>query len=503
MDLARSLRGRDRLVCGAAGALLLASSVLGQAPPAYKDGPAIPDLPPARHVRAAIDAVNSDDPAKIAAFCREHMTEEMVGMAPEAEHVAVFRGVFAEPGGLDYHGVRTYAPPRPDTDMVVIVRKRLTEEWRAIVLSVVVAEPYRIAGMNFAGARTPSDVAPEPARSEAEAIKELERHVDRLAGADRFWGAVLVAKGDTVLLEKAWGFADRGFDARNTPETLFNLGSMNKMITAVCIAQLVEKGTLSFDDPVGKWLGSDWVSPETGEKVRLKHLLSHTSGLGSYFNEEWERSSRALYRDLDDWKAIVAPETPQFEPGTAERYSNTGFLLLGAVVEKASGQDYFEYVRENIYEPAGMTRSDSYDVDEPPMNLATGYVPERGPDGKVRWRTNVFLHVARGGPAGGGYSTVRDLLALSRALQNGTLVSPAMFRTLTTAKPDLMAPRYGYGFGVTGTQSDRIVGHSGGFSGISANLDIFVDRGYTIVVLANNGRAEPVAQRADALLARR
>ena len=126
---------------------------------------------------------------------------------------------------------------------------------------------------------------------------------------------------------------------------------MNKMFTAVAIAQLVEKGVLSWDDPIGKWLGSDWVRPEVGEKATIRHLLTHTSGLGSFFTDEFMRSSRALYRDLDGWRSIVSRDSLAFEPGTDWAYSNTGFLLLGVIVEKASGESYYDYVREHIYAP--------------------------------------------------------------------------------------------------------------------------------------------------------
>ena len=174
--------------------------------------------------------------------------------------------------------------------------------------------------------------------------------------------------------------------------------------------------------------------------MRVEHLLSHTSGLGSYFNDTYERMARQLLRKVDDYKPLVAEETLAFEPGTKWQYSNTGFLLAGAVIEAATGRDYFDVVRERIYAKAGMPNSDSYDIDLVVPNLAIGYSRERTASG-TRWCANTFEHVIRGGPAGGGYSTARDLLAFAEAMRQGRLVTPATAERLWTAKPDLQLPR--------------------------------------------------------------
>ncbi len=174
--------------------------------------------------------------------------------------------------------------------------------------------------------------------------------------------------------------------------------------------------------------------------MRVEHLLSHTSGLGSYFNDTYERTARQLLRKVDDYKPLVAEETLAFEPGTKWQYSNTGFLLAGAVIEAVTGRDYFDVVRERVYAKAGMPNSDSYDIDLVVPNLAIGYSRERTAAG-TRWRANTFEHVIRGGPAGGGYSTARDLLAFAEAMRKGKLVSPATAERLWSAKPELQLPR--------------------------------------------------------------
>jgi len=300
-----------------------------------------------------------------------------------------------------------------------------------------------------------------------------------------------------VIFDGAWGLASKRFDVPNHVDTKFNLGSMNKMFTAVAIAQLVERGKLSYDDPLSTYLSTDWLPREITEKIQLRHLLTHTSGLGSYFTDEFMNASRARFRTVDDYKPIVSKETLAFEPGTGWSYSNTGFLLLGAVIEKVTGESYFDFVRVNIFKPAGMNDTDSYEMDRPVPNLAIGYT--KRPDG---WYNNILMHVVRGGPAGGGYSTVRDLLKFDQALRSGKLVSAESFQLLTSPKNEAGSPDYGYGFGISGTATDRIVGHNGGFPGISADLKMYLDRGYTIAVLSNyDMAASMVSEKAAELIA--
>src|SRR5688500_7616516 len=157
---------------------------------------------------------------------------------------------------------------------------------------------------------------------------------------------------------------------------------------------------------------------------------------------------------------LIRNDSLEFEPGTRWGYSNTGMLVLGKVIEVASGKDYFTYVSERITGPLGMTSTAAYDLDRVNANLAVGYDPEVV-GGKRVHRNNIFMHVIRGGPAGGGYSTVDDLTRFAVGLKGGRLVSAQSYRSLTTPKPELQSPNYGFGFQVSA--GGRIVGHSGGF----------------------------------------
>jgi CubicO group peptidase (beta-lactamase class C family) len=470
------------------------------APPDFTDERTLPAGPRGERLRELVEVVSAGDPARIEAFAR-HFAGAFAQI-PLEEHVEQLGGLHAASGGFEVYGVRRY-PSRPEPDReILIVRSRLTEAWQAFVVVFDDSPQARITGIQFAPARPPKDQPAEPPLTLEAAKGEIDAFLDRLARADAFSGTVLVARNGKVLYTAARGVADRNNDVPVRLETKFNLGSMNKMFTAVTVASLVEDGTLRFDDPVSKYLGGKgWTSADLSP-VTIAHLLTHTSGLGSYFNEEYQRTARQRLRRVDDYKPLVAGETLAFAPGTKWQYSNTGFLLAGAVIEAATGRDYFDVVRERVYGKAGMTGSDCYDIDLVVPHLAIGYSRERGPGGP-RWRANTFEHVIRGGPAGGGYSTAQDLFAFAEALRRGTLVSAASRDQLWSAKPALQSPEYGYGFGTSTGPLGRVVGHSGGFPGISSVLDIYPESGWTIVVLSNVDRgAQPVQQRIGRTLAR-
>jgi CubicO group peptidase (beta-lactamase class C family) len=177
-------------------------------------------------------------------------------------------------------------------------------------------------------------------------------------------------------------------------------------------------------------------------------------------------------------------------------------MVLGAIVQQASGMDYFDYVREHVYRPAGMTDTDAYELDTDVPNLAVGYTRgEGGGPGRAALRNNTFLHVIKGGPAGGGYSTVEDLNRFSDALRNGRLIRPETLRRWTT--PGDKNPGYALGFQVLHASEPRVVGHTGGFPGISSVLTMDLDNGYTTAVLANlDGASAPVEEAVKELLGR-
>ncbi len=314
-----------------------------------------------------------------------------------------------------------------------------------------------------------------------------------------FSGTVLLAKDGKVLFKAAHGQASKRFNVPNRIDTKFHFASMNKMFTGVAIAQLVEQGKLSFDDTIDKFVSEQWLPKEMTAKIQIKHLLTHTSGLGDYFNEPYTKYSKRLFRSLDDFKMVFANSELAFEPGEGYQYSNAGMFLLGVVIENVTGQNYFDYVRENIFEPAEMKNTDYYEMDRPVPNLAIGYFKMEN-----AWKNNMYVVPAKGGPDVGGYSTVHDFLRFDQALRNHALLSEEYTNIVLSEKPELRSPNYGYGFGVVVVPSDKIVGHNGGFAGSSANLDMFLSSGFTAVILSNtNHGTDEIVARIQELVAAR
>jgi D-alanyl-D-alanine carboxypeptidase len=324
---------------------------------------------------------------------------------------------------------------------------------------------------------------PPDGRSSEEIARELGAFLDELTASDSFAGAVLVAKNEKPIFRKAYGLANKDSRVQNQATTKFNLGSMNKMFTAVAIAQLAQQGKLSFDDPVGKYL-PDYPNKAVADKVTIHHLLTHTSGMGDYLNEKF-MTGQASLKTVTDYLPIFANDPLAFEPGASWQYSNAGFILLGAIMERVTGESYYDYVREHVFEPAGMNQTGFYPLAGDLPGSATPYT-NSSPNGPLPGpRHAAPREELRGGPAGGGYSTLDDMLKFSIALCRHKLLNPKYTDIVTTGKVKAPFGKYAYGFGDVNMNGVRSFGHNGGGPGIAAQLDIYPDLGYTVVVLSN------------------
>lgn len=312
-----------------------------------------------------------------------------------------------------------------------------------------------------------------------EALAALSAHAEELAEADRFSGAMLVAQNGEILLEDAWGLADREAGTPNTPDTKFRVGSITKMFTAVAILQLVESGRLALDDPIGKYL-TDYPNQELASTVTVRHLLTHSGGTGDVVDDDhWDTylQHRLELREHSDYIALFGDRAVSFEPGSRYEYSNYGFILLGALIEAVTGESYYDYVREHVFTPAGMTATDSLPESEDVPGRAVSYM--RSNDS---WVSAADLLPWRGNAAGLGYSTVGDLNRFAGALTSGVLLSDAMLAEATHVQP----PGYKYGFGfMIFPGGTKPYGHSGGAPGVNGVLVIYPEYGYVVVVLSN------------------
>jgi D-alanyl-D-alanine carboxypeptidase len=336
-------------------------------------------------------------------------------------------------------------------------------------------------------------------QTEAEALAALEGFVREEASADRFSGAVLVAKDGEVLFRGAYGLADREREILNTLQTRFRIGSMNKMFTAVAILQLVEAGEVELKAPLGMYL-TDYPNREIATEVTIHHLLMHTGGTGDIFGPQFDAHREEL-RTLADYVELYGDRGPQFEPGSRWAYSNYGFILLGAVIEEVTGRSYYDYVEEHIYEPAGMTGTGSLPEERSVPDRAVGYMD---PVGRTDWQPNTGTLPYRGTSAGGGYSTVEDFARFADAVLNHELLSPHSTELLITGKEEI-GPGVSYAYGFEDrrdSDGNRSVGHGGGAPGMNGDLRIYPASGYAVVVLANldPSAAQRVADYLDARL---
>ena len=449
--------------------------------------------PAETRAREIAELISSGDRAALRKYAEANFNDQMRSM-PMDRHLGFFSSEHDQSRGLEVSGVQDTGP----NEVTLLVKNKLTGDWQGLRVLVEATPPHKIAGI---GRRPPKPPAGETKKlTDKDIARELEEFVKKLAGADVFSGTILLARNGEVLYKGAFGIANKDFNAPNRIDTKFNLGSMNNMFTSVAIAQLVERGKMSFDDPLAKFI-PDFPNAEAAKKIQIKHLLTHTAGLGGYFSDRYDGMSRERLRTVDDMMKLAREDEKEirFEPGSRWAYSNTGMLVLGKVIEVVSGQSYFDYVRENIYRPAGMTNTDAYELDRVNPNLAVGY-DKRFTDAGVEWGNNVFSHVLRGGPQGGGYSTVEDLLKFDQALRSGKLVNADTLKILTSPKPELKSTNYGYGFQVDTERN--VAGHGGGFTGINSNLDMYLGNGWSAIVMSNYSRgAGPVQMKMRQLIA--
>jgi D-alanyl-D-alanine carboxypeptidase len=308
--------------------------------------------------------------------------------------------------------------------------------------------------------------------NDQELIGAVEAKVGGLVKVDKFAGTVMITRHGKVLLREAQGEADRQSHKKITMDTQFRLGSMNKMITAVSVLQLVERQKLRLDGTIGEYW-HDYPNPDVANKVTIRNLLMHTAGTGDIFTSEYD-ARRLEVQTLEDYVKLYGNRGLEFEPGTQHRYSNYGFVLLGILIEKVSGLSYYDYVEKNVYVPAGMKATGSQPESDRVPNLAVGYQP--APAG---WKSNADTLPYRGTSAGGGYSTVGDLIRFADTLTSGKLLG--LYWVHEATKEQMPGTRYGYGFEADGTY----FGHSGAAPGINGELRVYPRTGHVIAVLSN------------------
>jgi D-alanyl-D-alanine carboxypeptidase len=334
-----------------------------------------------------------------------------------------------------------------------------------------------------------SMLATAPVHAQNAARAKLVATLDSIAAAGLRSGrvaglAVAVVKGRDTLLMKGYGLADVEDSVPVKPSTVFRIGSITKQFTAAAVMKLVEQGKIGLDDDMTKYLPD---FPTHGRRVLIRHLLNHTSGIPSYtdIGPRWGRTIR-LDLPHDSLLAIVKNDSLMFDPGTHFYYNNTGYYLLGVIIEKVTGQKYGDYLAQTFFKPLGMSGSMYCDVRPIIRNRADGYEVQNG-----QLVNSDYLSMNQPFAAGSLCSTVGDLVKWTNALASGKVVAAASYARMTA--PEVLTSKrpmsYGYGLAADTLGRHRVVSHGGGINGFVSDLRHYPNDSLIITVLANTAPA--------------
>jgi CubicO group peptidase (beta-lactamase class C family) len=383
---------------------------------------------------------------------------------------------------------------------------------RRSLLGLLGATPLVAGGVHAASAAasaTGRPAAAAPATSRPGRVPaslrpggDFDRFLADLAAQDRFSGTVLLLHRDRAVLSRSYGLADTGRSLPNGPDTLFAVGSITKIFTALAIGQLAQQGRISFHATLGTYL--DGFPAEVADRVTIHQMLTHTSGMGDFMSspafQEQARTWTTPEQVMNGALEFLRTAPLRFTPGTRGEYSNSGYHTLGAIVAAVSGLSYHDYIRRHIFAPAGMTSADFFTKPQwhEDPRIAHPYTTQRQPDGR---RVDAIddYHTYIGTPAGNSFASAPDLAAFKRALLGHRLLNPTYTELMLTPKtPRLpLAPPPGkpavIPFDAYATTYDimngrRIVGHNGQAPGVFANLDWFPDNDWTAILLTNRDR---------------
>ncbi|HET7218090.1 MAG TPA: serine hydrolase domain-containing protein [Vicinamibacterales bacterium] len=429
---------------------------------------------PPPEIRTLIDdflkAVNSGSAQQFEAMAQAHYAVALLKKETAKDRAALYDRIRKELGTLSMDRVERQGPDAP----LELNVKGSTGTNGIISIETEADAPYRITAINI-DARRRNDVStgdprPGPAidagMSEQALTRGLDAYLSKLAAEDVLSGAALVARDGRAIFQKAYGLANRSAGIANTTAMRFNLGSINKKFTEIAVAQLVASGKLAYDDTVGKFFPA--YPQEISRPATLRQLLQHTGGISDFFGEEFSRTAKDRFRSNADYFQLVSHLPALFAPGARNQYCNGCYITLGAIIERVTGSPYEQYVDAHIFRPAGMSSTGYPQIDGIETNIAVGYTRRTG-DGSLR--SNVFMHGAAGSAAGGGYSTIGDMLAFDNALREGRLLTPDATVALLGGKP-AASGRAGGGMGI-----------AGGAPGTNAVLES--NGTWTVVVLTN------------------
>ncbi len=312
------------------------------------------------------------------------------------------------------------------------------------------------------------------------ASSKIKSFLDHLESKD-FSGTILVAKNDSIVQKRAYGLANKELDVKNEIDTKFNIASITKTFTAVAILQLYEQGKLDLNIPIGNYL-ADYPNEKVRESVTISQLLTHTAGLPNFYVTNFLDRCKFEFKEVEDFVPLFVNDTLLSEPGTEYNYDAAGYVLLGLIIEEVTGENYYDYLKENIFQKANMSNTDAYEVDAIVKNKASGYTFVS--DTTKTLKNNIY-YLSKASPGGFHYSTVEDLFNFNKALFNNKLISRKTLELMIKPRVKGYNTHLGYGIDVDQRYNETILGHSGGWYGISGEIIYLPESNYTITILSN------------------
>ncbi len=438
----------------------------------------LPDSPAGKRAGEILGLINDSTSKAVEQYIETDFAPRFRDAFPIQAHLSAFSRTKDNFGKMEVAGVDQSGP----NNIAVILKSTDKDAYLKLVVQVGSDEPHLVQMLGFA--RTEAPVGNNAGQANDSQTKtpaeinwnEVDKKFAAKADSNEFSGVVLIAKEGNPVFEGTYGYASKEFNVKNNIHTRFNIGSCNKMFTSVAITQLMEQGKVGIDDPIGKYL--DYLPEDIASKVTIRQLLKMTAGWGDYWDNEYFLAHRYDMKTVGEYMSFIKDIPLDFEPGSSMQHCNTCFEVLGAIIEVVSGMNYYKYIREHIYKPAGMTESGSYDRDSTVDNIATGYTnmnPD-GSQGEGFVRNNRYILSIKGTPAGGGYSTVGDLLKYDTALRNFKLMGPEY----TNFAMSGFEKSPGDAFDPQGVS--RAVG---GAPGVCAFYGRDMKNGYTFIMLSN------------------
>lgn len=443
------------------------------------------ELPPNHEGSAALIAqLGATPPLSDADFVRRHVAPAGFAWVPETTLVRQIGLMRSQSGGLRV----VSAERRGDAIWYRVEPQRgRGAAWLEVRTNGAQVMPWNVRLDHFALTGAPPAL-PQGAVPRDSVLPIVQRWLGWWERNDRWSGTVGISQRDSTVLLRAIGLADRAGNRANAVDTRYHLGSSNKMLTAIAILQLVQAGRVDLDAPIAKYL-PDYPKADLAQQITVRHLLAHTSGLGGLFELPGFEPKRR-YGSNAAYLPLIGTRQPLFAPGTRYSYSNEGFVLAGAVIERVTGQSYDEVIAAKILRPAGMTGwCDCMGTPNAPRR-AFGYSfrEDQDPLGLGPLTDNEYFIFAEGIAAGGYYATAEDYLRFAVAMRRGLLLDSATQTLMRTKTPQSPSPR-GYGLGTElvsyGGKASWGHGGGGGRSGVGTQFAAFVDGSWTVALMGN------------------